>query len=100
MRLHPAFACLLLAACAAATPLPDVSGVDALLLGEQHDASAQPRLQQRWVDALARGGHLGALTLEMADRGHTTAGLPSSASEEQVRQALDWNRPGSGWPWD
>jgi uncharacterized iron-regulated protein len=100
MRLHPAFACLLLAACAAATSLPDVSGVDALLLGEQHDASTQPPLQQRWVDTLARSGRLGALTLEMADRGHSTAGLPSAASEEQVRQALDWNRPGGGWPWE
>jgi uncharacterized iron-regulated protein len=100
MRLIPALLPLLLAACAATAPLPDVSGVDALLLGEQHDASAQPRLQQRWVDTLARRDRLGAVTLEMADRGHSTAGLPRGASEEQVRQALDWNRPGGGWPWE
>ena len=99
MRLHPALASLLLAACAASAPLPDITGVDALLLGEQHDASGQPRLQQRWVDSLAQRGRLGAVTLEMSDRGHSTAGLPPGASEEQVRQALDWNRPNSGWPW-
>ncbi len=100
MRLPPALLFLLLSGCAATAPLPDVSGVDALLLGEQHDASTQPPLQQRWVATLAQRGHLGAVALEMADRGHSTAGLPPGASEEQVREALAWNRPNSGWPWD
>lgn len=100
MRFHLAIAPLLLAACATTTPLPDVSGVDALLLGEQHDAKAHPRMQERWVSALAQRGTLGAVTLEMAERGRSTAGLPRGASEDQVRQALDWNRAGNGWSWD
>jgi len=99
MRPHLLLAAVLLAGCAATAPLPDVTGVDALLLGEQHDARAHPALQQRWVSTLAEHGRLGALTLEMADRGHSTAGLPASASEQQVREALAWSRPGAGWPW-
>jgi uncharacterized iron-regulated protein len=100
MRLPPALAAALLAGCAATAPLPDVSGVDALLIGEQHDAQAQPRMHARWVSTLAQRGTLGAVTLEMAERGHTTAGLAPGASEDQVRQALDWNRAGAGWPWE
>jgi uncharacterized iron-regulated protein len=87
----------LLAGCAAAPPLPDVSGTDALLLGEQHDAPAQPKLQERWVATLAGRGTLAALALEMAERGSSTAGLPPQASEAQVRQALHWDA--AGWPW-
>jgi uncharacterized iron-regulated protein len=100
MRFPIALAPLVLAACAATAPLPDLSGVDALLLGEQHDARAHPRLQARWVSTLAQRGTLVALTLEMAESGHSTAGLPRDASEEQVRQALDWNRSDAGWPWE
>jgi uncharacterized iron-regulated protein len=99
MRLSIVLAGLLLAACAATPPLPDVTGVDAVLVGEQHDAGAHPRLHEQWVRELARRGRLGALTLEMAERGTTTAGLPASASEDQVRQALRWNQE-SGWPWE
>ena len=100
MRLPLAAAVVLLASCAATPPFPDVSGVDALLIGEQHDAKAHPGLQERWVSTLAARGTLGAVTLEMAERGTTTAGLPKTASEEQVRQALQWNKNGTGWPWD
>jgi uncharacterized iron-regulated protein len=99
MRLSTAFAGLLLTACAATSPLPDVTGVDAVLVGEQHDAVAHPRLHAQWVRELAQRGRLGAVALEMAERGTTTAGLPVSASEEQVRQALRWNQDG-GWPWE
>src|ERR1700755_1813415 len=99
MRLASLLACLLLTACAAAPPLPELSGVDALLLGEQHDAAGHASLQQRWVATLAQRGRLGAVALEMADRGHSTADRPPGASEEQVREALAWNRS-SGWPWD
>jgi uncharacterized iron-regulated protein len=99
MRFHFAAASLLLAAgCAALPPLPDVTGVDALLLGEQHDAGAHPRLQERWVEDLARRGALGAVTLEMAERGTSTAGLARIASEADVRAALRWN--GEAWPWE
>lgn len=89
-------AAALLAGCATAS-LPDTAGVDALLLGEQHDAPAQPRLQQRWVETLAHQGTLAGLALEMADRGHSTAGLAANATEDQVRAALHWNA--EGWPW-
>lgn len=99
MRLTLPAACLVLAACASSPPLPDVSGADAVLIGEQHDASAHPALHEQWVRALARRGTLAALTLEMAERGTTTAGLPASAGEEQVRQALRWNQE-TGWPWE
>lgn len=101
MRLRlAAVTLLMLTACAATPQLPDVSGIDALLIGEQHDAEAHPRLQERWVSTLARRGALGAVTLEMAERGTSTAGLPPSASEDQVQQALRWNRSGAGWPWE
>jgi uncharacterized iron-regulated protein len=33
----------------------------------------------------------------MAERGTSTAGLPASASETEVQQALHWNT--EGWPW-
>ena len=90
-------ACALLAGCASAPPLPDVSGFDALLIGEQHDAGAHPGQQERWVATLAARGGLAAVTLEMAERGTSTAGLPASASESQVQQALHWDA--QGWPW-
>jgi uncharacterized iron-regulated protein len=90
---------LLLAACAALSPVPETRGVDAVLLGEQHDADAHPGIQQRWVSTLAQRGELGAVTLEMAESGTSTAGLPRSASDAQVREALRWGQ-GSGWPWE
>jgi uncharacterized iron-regulated protein len=70
---------------------------DALLLGEQHDAPEHQQLQRQVVLWLAARGALAALAMEMAERGHSTAGLPPSASEAQVRQALAWND--AGWPW-
>lgn len=97
MHLRLALASALLLAGCAAAPLPDTAGVDALLLGEQHDAPAQPRLQQRWVQTLAQQGKLAGVALEMADRGTSTAGLPANATEEQVHAALHWNA--QGWPW-
>lgn len=98
MRLTTAAAAAaLLAGCAATPPLPDVTGTDALLLGEQHDAPSQPPLQERWVATLAGRGTLAALALEMAERGTSTAGLPPQAGEAQVRQALHWDA--AGWPW-
>lgn len=98
MRCHLALIPLLLAACAATAPLPDAA-VDALLLGEQHDARGHPRLQQQWVSTLAQRGRLGAVTLEMAERGTSTAGLAPAASEEEVRAALRWTAD-NGWPWE
>jgi len=97
MRLPFAAALLLLAGCAANAPL-HAPAVDALLLGEQHDARAHPALQERYVRSLAQGGRLGAVALEMAERGASTAGLPAAASEGQVRAALRWNA--QAWPWE
>jgi uncharacterized iron-regulated protein len=98
MRFHFAVTLpVLLAGCAAISPLPEVGPVDALLVGEQHDAARQPALQERWVRTLAARGTLAAVALEMAERGTTTAGLPAAASEEQVRAALHWDA--EGWPW-
>lgn len=97
MRLASAAALLLLAGCAATAP-PQAPAVDALLLGEQHDAAAHPALQQQYVHSLAQGGRLVAVALEMAERGHSTAGLPAGASEDQVRAALRWNV--QAWPWE
>lgn len=87
----------LLAGCAAPPPLPDPGPVDALLIGEQHDARAHPGLHERWVSTLARRGRLAAVALEMAERGTSTAGLPAGASEDQVRGVLHWDQ--EGWPW-
>lgn len=98
MRFPIAVALLLLAGCAAPPPLPEVGDVQALLIGEQHDAQSQPALQERWVRTLAGRGRLRALALEMAERGTGTAGLPATASEAQVREALHWDA--AGWPWD
>lgn len=99
MRFHfaVAAAAAVLAGCAATAPLPDVGSPDALLVGEQHDASAHPGLQERWVTRLAARGSLAAVALEMAERGTSTAGLPPAANEEQVRAALHWDA--EGWPW-
>ena len=50
MRFQSAVMGLLLAGCAATAPPPAVvTGVDALLLGEQHDADEHRRLQEQYV---------------------------------------------------
>lgn len=94
MRL--ALAGLLLATgCATTTP---GSPVDVLLLGEQHDAQQHAQLQEQRLLALVRQGRLAALALEMADRDTSTAGLPATATDAQVRAALQWNE--HAWPWE
>ena len=75
-----------------AMPLPSV-----LLLGEQHDAAAHQRWQLATVQKLIARKQLAALVLEMAEQGHSTAGLQPSASEATVRKALRWDD--KGWPW-
>lgn len=98
-------AALLLALLTACTTLPPpiTARTDALwpaeviLLGEQHDASEHQQIQQQVVAHLAARGHLGAVALEMAESGRSTAGLPANSSEPQVQDALGWNN--KGWPW-
>jgi uncharacterized iron-regulated protein len=67
-----------------------------LLFGEQHDQPDQQRQVAEEVQALAARGELAAVVLEMAERPHHTTGLPRDASEQQVRDALQWR----GWPWE
>lgn len=68
-----------------------------LILGEQHDAAEHQLIQQQVVALLAARGALAALALEMADTGASTSALKPSATEQQVRNALNWND--KGWPW-
>jgi uncharacterized iron-regulated protein len=94
---------LVLAGCAATPALPPLAAADGqpfdlLLLGEQHDAARHQDLHRQAVEQLARSGKLAALVLEMAERGHSTAGLPANASEAQVREALGWTQ--GAWPWE
>ena len=78
--------------------------LDALLLGEQHDAPDHQRIHREVIEALAARGALAAVVLEMAMQGNSTASLaePSSkggtgASEDAVRAALRWDE--QAWPW-
>ena len=101
---------LLLCACTSLGPLPPVTldeaqsrlnrllPADVLLIGEQHDASEHQRIEQLMTQALAARQQLAALALEMAEQGRNTAGLPTDASESQVREALGWSS--QSWPWD
>ncbi len=77
--------------------LAAVLPADALLLGEQHDAPDHHRLQTEVVSLLASRRQLAALILEMADQGSHTRKLPTSASETQVKAALNWSE--TAWPW-
>ena len=70
---------------------------DVLLLGEQHDAIAHQQIHGQVIALLAQRGLLGAVALEMADTGATTAALHPSSTELQVQSALKWND--RGWPW-
>ena len=71
--------------------------VDALLLGEQHDAPEHHAIERETVEALVARGHLAALALEMAEEGRSTAQLAPTASEAQVQTALGWSD--KAWPW-
>jgi uncharacterized iron-regulated protein len=96
----PVIAALLLAACSGVPLAPEperVTGVDVVLIGEQHDAAGHARAHERWVSTLAQQGQLAALALEMAEQGTSTTGLQPTASEQQVQLALRWNL--AGWPW-
>lgn len=67
------------------------------LLGEQHNAPEHQQWQHDTVQALIDRQQLAALVLEMADHGHSTHGLPHSATAAAVKNALQWNEP--AWPW-
>ncbi len=71
--------------------------VDALLLGEQHDAPEHHVIEREAVEALIARGQLAALALEMAEEGRGTAHVAPTATEAQVRTALDWSD--KAWLW-
>lgn len=71
--------------------------VDALLLGEQHDAPEHHVIERETVEALVARGQLAALALEMAEEGRGTAHVAPTAGEAQVQAALDWSE--KAWPW-
>ena len=68
-----------------------------IMLGEQHDAPEHHEWEADTVRELVRRNQLAALVLEMADAGTSTQGLPASASEAEVQNALNWND--KAWPW-
>lgn len=70
--------------------------LDALLLGEQHDAPDHQRIHREVIEALATRGALAAVVLEMAMQGNSTVGLVGT-SEAAVRAALKWDE--KAWPW-
>jgi len=94
-----AIAVLALAGCvtAPASRILSLLPADAILLGEQHDAPDHQRIERATIDALAARGALAAVALEMAEQGHSSAGLPRNASEAQVQAALQWDD--KAWPW-
>ena len=71
--------------------------VDALLVGEQHDAPEHQQLHLAIVRDLGRRGQLAALAIEMASQGKSTRGLAAHATAEDVQTALQWND--NAWAW-
>jgi uncharacterized iron-regulated protein len=102
-RLAPLCAVLWLSACVTpnahwrshVSSLPTQAPV--VLLGEQHDADEHQILARLTVLRLAQSPGLSALVLEMADDGANTSGLPTDATDTEVRERLRWNN--AGWPW-
>lgn len=77
------------------------SDASVILLGEQHDQSAHHQWEAETVSLLAGQQRLAALVIEMAPAGGSTAGLPATASDDEVKTALQWEQGGAGggWPW-
>jgi len=80
------------------TRLAALLPMDVLLLGEQHDAPEHQQIHQQVIALLAQRSLLGAVALEMADAGVSTARLHPSSTEQEARNALKWND--KGWPWE
>lgn len=77
--------------------IPQLLPADAILLGEEHDAPDHQRLHRVVVETLAGQQQLAALALEMASQGQSTEKLGPNASEDAVREALQWKQ--AGWSW-
>ncbi|MFT3813364.1 MAG: ChaN family lipoprotein [Acidovorax sp.] len=97
-RFASACAALVLTGCATPSTTPFIPpATQVLLLGEQHDAPEHQQWERDTVQQLAERGRLATVVMEMAEAGHSTAGLPADASEAQARAALAWND--AAWPW-
>lgn len=68
-----------------------------LLFGEQHDQVDHQAQVARTITERAKQHKLHTVVIEMAERGHSTAGLPTNAPENEVQQRLHWHE--TGWPW-
>lgn len=80
-----------------AARLQSLLGADAILLGEQHDNPDHQRIHREVLATLAAQGRLAALVIEMAAQGASTAALAPSASEAEVKAALNWDD--KAWHW-
>lgn len=92
----------LLAGCAGLSGAPTAKPLallptDAILLGEQHDASQHQKIHTEVVELLARRGNLTVLAMEMVEQGRSTVGISSRSDATAVRRALAWND--AAWPW-
>jgi uncharacterized iron-regulated protein len=78
-------------------PPPPAGSAEVLLMGEQHDQPDHQRQIATEVQSLIAQGRLAALVLEMAESGRDTSQVFRISTENDVRQALDWDD--RGWPW-
>jgi len=71
-----------------------------ILLGEKHDNPDHHRLQRDVIAHLQRGGQLAAVSFEMlgSHQQELLDSLPAGASEQQVREHLQWDE--EGWSWE
>ncbi len=79
------------------TRLSSLGPAQVIILGEQHYAREHQQLETLAVQQLAQHNQLGALVLEMAEQGTSTASLRWFASEVEIQQALAWND--QAWSW-
>lgn len=79
------------------TRLAALLPLDVLMLGEQHDAPEHQQIHQQVIALLAQRSQLGAVALEMADAGASTAKLHPSSTEQEAKNALKWSD--KSWPW-
>lgn len=71
-----------------------------ILLGEKHDNPDHHRLQRDVIALLQRRGDLASVSFEMlgSQQQELVDSLPAGASEQQVREHLEWDE--EGWSWD
>lgn len=77
--------------------LTELLPTDALILGEQHDVPEHQQLHLAVTQTLLARAQLATLALEMSSQGLSTQALGPDASDDAVRQALQWQD--DAWPW-